>query len=465
MSNNRQEHKRKIIRKKKLKWILLSVFSDVVLINLGFIVAFLLRFGGRLPDANFQAYTNLALYITAVFLISFYIHDLYQLERQHDLSDTLIRLVQANFLAIFATVTISFIVRTFAFPRSVFVIAFFTVGALVMGWRYFMMRLFPVELPEQHIAVVGGGKLALRIAEEIKEREHLGLRFAGLVQTVDVEKRTEELPILGNISDFSNILEKHEIDRVIITSPTRHRQLVETILTSEKPDIRLQIVPEIYEICVGKVAIDTIADIPLIEITYEPFTVWAKFGKRVFDIIASLFLLVLLSPLMLFAAILIKTTSEGPVIFSQVRTGVFGRPFTCYKFRTMVKDAETMTGPILAKENDTRITRAGIFLRKYRIDELPQLLNILKGDMSFVGPRPERPEFVSEFEARIPGYLERFKVRPGATGLAQIYGFYETSPETKLKYDLIYIYNLSFFLDMLILFKTISVVLTGKGAR
>lgn len=458
-----KDSKRKIIARKRLKWKFFSIISDLFFVNLGFIVSFLIRFQGHLPPFNFEAYTSLALYLSLVFLLTYYVHDLYELERQHDLTDTLVRLFQANFLAIVIVAALSFVIRVFSFPRSVFLISYFVISILVAGWRYLVIRLFPVELPEQFIAVVGDGTITKRLVNEIRKRREYGLRFSGLITTS--EKKAGITETLGTIDNFHEIIEKEEIDRVIITSPTRHRSLVETLLREEKPYLRVQIVPEIYEIFLGKVAIDTLADIPLIDITYEPETAWAKFGKRIFDIVASTSLLVVLSPLLLLITILVKLTSEGPAFYLQKRCGLNGKVFTCYKFRTMVKDAEKMTGPIYADEKDERITHFGRFLRKYRLDELSQLVNILKGDMSFVGPRPERPEFVEEYIEKIPGYIERLKVKPGATGLAQIYGYYETSPETKLKYDLIYIHNISFFLDMLILLKTVSVVLTGKGAR
>ncbi len=458
-----RDSKRKIITRKRLKWKIFNIISDVFLINLGFIISFLIRFLGHLPPFNFEAYTNMAFYLSLAFILTYHVHDLYEIERQHDLADTLVRLFQANFLAIVIVAALSFVVRVFSFPRSVFMISYFVISIMVASWRYMVIRLFPVELPEQFIAIVGDGTITKRLVEEIGKRKEYGLRFSGLIATS--EKKTKAMKTLGTIDKFHEIIEKEEIDRVIITSPTKHRALVETLLKEEKLGLRVQIVPEIYEIFLGKVAIDTLADIPLIDITYEPETAWAKFGKRIFDIVASIFLLVILSPLLLLIAILVKLTSEGPVFYLQKRCGINGKVFTCYKFRTMIKDAEKMTGPRYADEKDERITPLGRFLRKYRLDELSQLVNILKGDMSFVGPRPERPEFVEEYVKKIPGYIERLKVKPGATGLAQIYGYYETSPETKLKYDLIYIHNISFFLDMLILFRTVSVVLTGKGAR
>ncbi|MBI5230681.1 MAG: sugar transferase, partial [Coriobacteriales bacterium] len=179
----------------------------------------------------------------------------------------------------------------------------------------------------------------------------------------------------------------------------------------------------------------------------------------------SLVLLILLSPVLIAATIAILVTSGLPVIYWQERVGRSMRMFRIYKFRTMVKDAEKLSGPVLATDDDPRITRVGRFLRTYRIDELPQLVNILRGDMSFVGPRPERPYFVEQHVRDIPGYRERFHVKPGVTGLAQVSGGYATTAERKLKYDLIYMYHQDLTMDLRIIVDTLQVVLTGKGAR
>ena len=187
--------------------------------------------------------------------------------------------------------------------------------------------------------------------------------------------------------------------------------------------------------------------------------------KRGIDVVGSLILLILLSPVLLLAAFAIVISDGMPVVFKQERVGRHLEPFDVYKLRTMVKDAEKHTGPVLAEEEDPRITGVGVFLRKYRIDELPQLFNILRGEMSFVGPRPERMFFVEEYLEQIPGYRERFNVKPGVTGLAQVSGGYATTPERKLKYDLIYMFHQDFAMDVQIVAETLRVVLTGRGSR
>jgi exopolysaccharide biosynthesis polyprenyl glycosylphosphotransferase len=226
---------------------------------------------------------------------------------------------------------------------------------------------------------------------------------------------------------------------------------------------RISVVPSPYEILIGRTEHLRLHDIPLIELIGDPQAGGASAAKRTFDLALAGVLLVFALPVMLLVALVLRVTSRGPVLYLQRRVGKDGRPFTMYKFRTMHVGAEQKTGPILAVENDPRVTRLGRLLRASRLDELPQLFNVLGGDMSFVGPRPERPEFVSQFEREIHGYAERFKVRPGLTGYAQVNGEYHTSATTKLKYDLTYIYNRSLWLDLKILSETMKVMLTRRG--
>ena len=225
----------------------------------------------------------------------------------------------------------------------------------------------------------------------------------------------------------------------------------------------MSVVPSPYEILIGRRDRLRLHDIPLIEVVREPPGELSLVGKRVFDFVLAAVLLVILAPLLAAVALTSWFTSGRPVLFRQTRVGRGGRAFTMFKFRTMREDAERATGPVLARENDPRATRLGRWLRTLRLDELPQLWNVSRGDMSFVGPRPERPEFVETFRSGIHGYTERFKMSPGLTGYAQVNGEYHTSPETKLKYDLAYIYNHSLWLDVKILSETAKVILTRRG--
>jgi exopolysaccharide biosynthesis polyprenyl glycosylphosphotransferase len=315
---------------------------------------------------------------------------------------------------------------------------------------------------------VGTGALAVELAGELTRRAKWGYRVIGLVardeDAASAAQPLEGAPeVLGTVHGLRALVREHSADRVIVASPVALRELVEDITLSGESSVRVDVVPELYEIFIGEVD-SIVADIPLMEITHRSPQWYVSF-KRVADLLGSLLVLVVLSPVLLLAGLAVLVTMGRPVLFRQERVGKDMKPFVVNKFRTMVRDAEAASGPVLATEQDPRITPVGGFLRRFRIDELPQLINILVGDMSFVGPRPERAFFVDEFVRDIPGYRERFRIKPGATGLAQVSGGYATTPERKLKYDLIYMYHQSLLMDVRIVADTISVVLTGRGAR
>ena len=266
--------------------------------------------------------------------------------------------------------------------------------------------------------------------------------------------------ILGSRDDLLHIVQTMQIDEVVISSEgTWQDRLVDQISRTDQIPARICIIPTCYEILIGKINHLQLYDIPLIEMIKHPNP---PAGKKLFDFVLALALFILTLPVFLLTAAVVKLTSHGPVFYKQVRLGKNRIPFIIYKFRTLVSGAESETGPVLTADDDQRVTRAGRLLRRCRLDELPQLINILRGEMSFVGPRPERPFFAGEYINRIPGYGERFKALPGLTGLAQVNGGYATTPENKLKYDLAYIYNQSLYLDIRLLFETLKVILTGK---
>jgi exopolysaccharide biosynthesis polyprenyl glycosylphosphotransferase len=450
----------------KGKWLIISVFFDALLINVGIILAFLLRFAGKLPFFNFRAYTNLAIFITLIHLVSFYIYDLYNIEKTQSGWDTLYLVFKAVTLSIILTVGLTFFYRFFSFPRTVFALSWFLVIVLITSWRLIITKVFKIKWPIQRILVVGAGKTGENIIQELKNKSQWGYKVVGVVSRnpTEIGPKFKDIPVLGHVKDIPSLVRDHSVNRVIVTTPVRERELVEDLTISNPEEISIEVVPDLYEIFVGRVDHTLLSDIPLIKLTKESVSGWIRILKRAMDIFCAALLLILTLPLMLLTAILVKVSSSGSVFFKQERVGEGEKIFKLYKFRTMIEGAEDETGPVLATEDDPRITTVGRFLRKYRIDELPQLFNILKGDMSFVGPRPERPFFVEEFKKKIPGYAERFKIKPGVTGLAQVSGFYATTPETKLKYDLIYIYHQSIFLDVKIIFHTLRIVLTGKGA-
>ena len=244
-------------------------------------------------------------------------------------------------------------------------------------------------------------------------------------------------------------------------------KLIRIVDEIDVPDVSVKIVPNFLNMITGLNQTNQIFGLPLIEVMPDPMPSWEKFTKRTFDIILSLCILVVTAPLFLVLIVLIKITSPGPAVFSQERLGLYGKPFIIYKFRTMYEDAEARSGPVWATENDPRITPLGFWLRKLRLDEIPQLYNVLKGDMSLVGP-PDRngPIFVNKFKKEIPLYTRRLRVRPGITGWAQVKWKYDESMEDvieKTKYDLFYVENMSLRMDFKILLNTIATVVRGKG--
>lgn len=455
----------------RTRFIVLSVLLDAVLVNAGIVLAFLVRFGGQLPEFNFEPYVGLAPLITLLYLASGYIYGLYEPERTEQAWAVVRAVFSAVTLGAILTVAVAFLAGPsfFSFSRLAIVIAWALQNALLVGWRLAILRLTPIKWPEQCVVLVGVDDLAVELAEELEKRSRWGWRVAGLLARNEAEAEAAgpargRFGVLGTMDRVAEVIAENDVDRVMVVSPVALRELVEDMALSDETDVRVDVVPELYEVFIGTVD-SVIADIPLMEITRRTVPPWFAAAKRALDVLGASLLLLIVSPVLLLAGLTIMLSMGWPVLFRQDRVGKDMREFQVYKFRTMVRDAEEQTGPVLATEEDPRITPVGRVLRRYRIDELPQLLNILKGDMSFVGPRPERMFFVERFIDEIPGYRERFRVKPGVTGLAQVSGGYATTAERKLKYDLIYMYHQNLPMDLQIIVETLRVVLSGRGAR
>ena len=453
------------------RFIALSILVDAVLVNAGFVVAFLLRFEGRLPAFNFQAYLVLAPLLTLLYLGGAWVYGLYDPERADSTWAVARGVAAAVTVGTLLTAAIAFFggARTASFARSTILLAWVVDLALLSGWRLAFLRLARVRWPEQRVLIVGTGPASVELATQVSQRDRWGWTVTGLIDaSADPEHALPAsvggFPVLGSAHDVARIAGEHHANRVIVVSPIALRELVESLVLADEARVRVDVVPELYEIFIGTVDA-IVGDVPLMEITHATVPRYYAAAKRVIDVAVAAVGLVLTSPALLVAVIAIAIDDGFPVFFSQERVGRGMTSFRMHKLRTMVKDAEEASGPVLAEENDARITSVGRFLRKFRVDELPQLVNILKGQMSFVGPRPERPYFVARYVEETPGYRERFNVKPGVTGLAQVSGGYATDAERKLKYDLIYMYHQTLAMDAQIVAETLRVVLTGRGAR
>jgi exopolysaccharide biosynthesis polyprenyl glycosylphosphotransferase len=370
----------------------------------------------------------------------------------------------ATGIQVLALVAVYFFTENLTFPRTVFPLYWFINSAGVVGWRWLLKR--GGRGSRRRALIVGGGPLAEHLLAELQRSPEIGLQVVGIVSDqVATGQFIGPYEVLGRREEIAELMRLHQVREVILTpeEATWKDRLVDAISHFEDLQARVSIVPSIYEILIGRIRHFNIRDIPLIEVVAQPYDPVGAFSRRLRDILFAVIFVILLLPLWCIVAVAIRLSDGGPLLYCQNRVGQRGRIFRVIKFRTMAVDSELESGPVLAKADDPRLTRLGRFLRSYRIDESLQLINVLKGDMSLVGPRPDRPEFVANFVKEIHGYNERHKVKPGITGLAQIRGYYHSDPEIKLKYDLAYICNSSFLLDLVILLETVRIVFRRQG--
>jgi len=341
---------------------------------------------------------------------------------------------------------------------------------VLSAWRFVYVFILKTGLLKQKILVVGDGDFSVDICREIGREIDCGYSVEVLVTEKHVDGLdTLNVPHHHSYEKLAKTAEEFEVERIVVALKEKRGSLpVEELLLCRMNGIDVVDGNTFYEMLTGKFLVSSINPAWLIFSDGFRKGLLRSMLKRLEDIVVSSVLLILFSPVMLVAAVLIKLDSRGPLLFGQERLGLGHKPYKLYKLRSMVENAEKESGPVWALKNDTRVTRVGLFIRKWRVDELPQLFNVLKGDMSLVGPRPERAHFVKQLEAKLPYYAERFIVRPGVTGWAQVryeYGDSVADAMEKLNYDLFYIKNMSLFMDIVIIFRTVRTVLFGVGAR
>lgn len=423
---------------------------DMLLMYLCFIAVFSVRFfDGGVPGRNIAAFHQTRLYIMAVFLLLFYIQGLYDFNETDDGVSIFFKVFSVIGGGTISIMALTFLSRAFAFPRTVIFMSYFILLILVSVWRLFVHKCF-LETLRPREAVVYGSEEWFGVIEGYLKKCVRKYHFKGGIKN-------------GNVDELRRFVEKDGAECVIITDDVDESHELAFDLLSVKPEIIVYALPRVSDIISGVKPHLVIGDLPLIAFTNK--TILGRFYlmKRAMDFVLSLIALIALTPLFILVAITIKLTSPGPVFYIQPRVGKNGQEFQIIKFRTMKKDAEEDTGPVLSTGvDDPRSTIIGKYLRRFKIDEMPQFINVLKGEMSVVGPRPERPVFVEDFEKRLPGYSHRKKVHPGITGLAQVNGLYESDASIKLKYDLIYIHNYHPLMDLAILYQTFQFVIRNN---
>ncbi|MCM8796179.1 MAG: sugar transferase, partial [Candidatus Omnitrophica bacterium] len=458
--------------------VYLTIFGDLIFIVLSDLSAFTLRFQTEIihpPLSNFYAYLKISIPIVVIRLITFYAFGLYYNLRFKSNFEITTAVLKASFLSTLIIVFVAFYFRALAYPRLVIILSLILTASLCILWRIILRAIISVilgkDITSSRIIIIGIDKYAQRLGLHMIKRGSIQYELLGFINPGDeIPQDLDPLvKILGTLDDLDKLTDKEKVDEVIIaTKNITRKKLIKTLINLNYKGISCKVVPEDYEAIIGHIIATPIDDLnPVFLRPLEEEFYWYRGFKRVFDLILSIVILIFTLPFMLIIGLLIKLTSEGPILYKQERIGLYGRPFILYKFRTMYKDAEE-SGPLWATENDSRITPLGRMLRKTRLDELPQLINVIKNDMSLVGPRPERMCFVETLKKEIPFYLERLTVKPGITGWAQITFPYADSIESsreKFIHDLFYIKNMSLLLDLFILLKTFWIILLEKGAH
>jgi len=447
---------------------LLLLIGDALLSVVGVYAACLVRFES-LGDAYASApgLTRLVVFAAATVITS-YLAELYDVDNQQKSRELIVRILIAMTLCFLVLTSIYYSVHFLMIGRGLLLLSlgFFSVFQFLLHTVYgHLMRASGFA---RRVLVLGTGPLAKKIGDLIVSTNHHHV-LKGYVNLTGESAQVPHEAIVGNGSGLVKTVKENRAQKLVVSLSERRGFFpVKDVLDCKFSGIEVIDAPSFYEEITGKLLVENITPSWFIFSNGFRITAIKRVHKRIFDMTLSLLLLILTLPLLPIIALFIKIDSQGPAFFRQVRVGELEKEFVLYKFRTMRSDAENGTGAVWAQKNDSRVTRFGKFLRKTRIDELPQLYNVLKGDMSFVGPRPERPEFVSELKKIIPYYSERHFVKPGATGWAQIRYPYGASVEDaleKLRHDLYYIKNISLFLDMMIFVETIKVMLFGRGAR
>lgn len=457
--------------RKQTHFAVFTAFVDILAITASFFLTYAFRFtsgiipvrdGGGIPEL--ADYSQALYFVIPVYLWLFRAYGLYKTQRHIRRIEEIFMVMKAVTFSILFLTAATFFYRGFSYSRVYLVIMWVLSIFFISAGRYFLIQWeYHRKIQRKdltRVLIVGANRSARHIIQWAKNNPHYGQEIVGVLAKDGtlIGKHLEGILIEGTAEDCENFMQQVRPDRVVVVDPSFTRdRITDLAVACEDAFIDFKVTADFYGLMTRSVDIENISSVPLLGFRALPLDdFWNRCVKRTFDILVSVAALLLTSPFWILAMLMIKLDDGGPLFYEQERVGRDQNVFKVYKFRTMRVDAEKETGPVWARPNDNRRTRFGNFLRRFNIDELPQIWNVLKGNMSLVGPRPERPHFVSQFRESIPRYMARHKVKSGITGWAQVNGFRgNTSIRERLKYDLYYMENWSLFFDIEILFMTL----------
>ncbi len=466
-----------MLKKYNQLFITLLFIFDLFFISLAWLLAYLVRFELGLIEVTkdiptWEEHLPLLIIILLISTAVFHASGLYEPKRLTSIPDEIYDLTKAITFSLLIFIFLAYFFKEYTYSRLT-IFFFWVFSIILVGTSRIITRRVLRSLRRRgfnlrYALIIGEEELSQKLIQSLYLHPELGMKAIGILSESRemIGRIIEGVPVIGSYEDLSMVLKQRNIDQVFIAIPFQQHKKIKEILKSLKDElVNIKAVSDISDLIILKGGIDELDGLPIINIQDTPLHGWGKIAKRAMDLLFSLIGIVILSPLMFLIAILIKITSSGPIFYKQKRMGFDGKIFVMLKFRSMVVDAEKETGSVWAKPDDPRRTQLGKILRRTSLDELPQLFNVLKGEMSLVGPRPERPELIEEFKDKIPRYMLRHKIKTGMTGWAQVNGFRgNTSLKKRIEYDLYYIENWSISFDLRILFLTLWRGLLSKHA-
>ncbi len=458
----------------------ITIFFDVIAFEAAFLFSYWLRFFSPLTqyfEVTFgvppiETYITASAVFIPVFLFVFRSRNLYGSRRNIHLSDEFFVLVRLISIGMMIMLSATFFYRDFSFSRGVFILLWLSSIFTVTVGRFIIIELeqwlYRRRKELKSIVIVGKNSTAEHIFSLFTKNLSLGYEVLGYYanEPADQSSSLSNCRYLGVITKLPDDITHLRIQSALVAlSHNEQEKLIELLRNTEGKNIEFMMVPDMLELMTSRIRIQEIEGIPFLKLKDIPMTTWNRIVKRLFDIFFTIIGLIIALPIMIVVAIAIKLTSQGPIFYIQERVGLDGVSFPLIKFRSMRSDAETRTGPVRNKKDDNRATLTGKILRRTSLDELPQLFNVIVGQMSIVGPRPERPFFVEQFKNNVPKYLERHRVKTGMTGWAQVNGLRGDVPiEERTKFDIYYVENWSLVFDIKIILKTIRAVIFAKNA-